>query len=100
VKFEVEGIATLAGKDEELNKALETDEETKMPHIFQRVYQQVFTAMYLFSTVLDAPPPPHDLLGSYKNVAQNEGVSVEMGAEAPPVEAEKATAVSAEEPKT
>lgn len=62
VKFEIEGTAALTGKDTEINKMLEIDPETKVPYVFQKVYQNTFTAMYLLSTILNAPPPPIDLL--------------------------------------
>lgn len=32
---------------------LEIDPETKVPYVFQKVYQNTFTAMYLFSTILN-----------------------------------------------
>jgi hypothetical protein len=80
VKFEVEGTATLTGKDAEINKMLEVDPETKVPYVFQRVYQQAFTAMYLMSTILNAPPPPQDLLFSHREGIP-EDVSVEVGTE-------------------
>ena len=80
VKFEVEGTATLTGKDIEINKMLEVDPETKVPYVFQRVYQYVFAAMYLLSTILNAPPPPHDLLFSHREGVPVEGVSVEVAA--------------------
>jgi hypothetical protein len=81
VKFEVEGTATLTGKDAEINKMLEVDPETKVPYVFQRVYQYAFAAMYLLSTILNAPPPPHDLLFSHKEGVPVEGVSVEVATE-------------------
>ena len=81
VKFEVEGTATLTGKDTEINKMLEVDPETKVPYVFQRVYQHAFAAMYLLSTILNAPPPPHDLLFSHKEGVPVEGVSVEVATE-------------------
>lgn len=77
VKFEVEGTATLTGKDVEINKMLEVDPETKVPYVFQRVYQYAFTAMYLMSTILNAPPPPQDLLFSHREGIP-EDVSVEV----------------------
>lgn len=52
VKFEVGGMATLTGKEAEMGKMLEVDPETKVPHVFQRIYQHAFTAMYLLSTIL------------------------------------------------
>lgn len=90
VKFEVEGTVTLTGKDVEINKMLEVDSETKVPYVFQRVYQYVFTAMYLMSTILNAPPPPQDLLFSHREGVP-EDVSVEVAtdtAEAVTVQAE------------
>jgi len=73
VKFEVEGTATLTGKDEEINKMLEVDAEIKVPYVFQKVYQNAFAAMYLLSTILKAPPPPHSLFPS----SQTEGIATE-----------------------
>lgn len=81
VKFEVEGTATLTGKDSEINKMLETNPETKVPYVFQRVYQHVFTAAYLLSTILNVPPPPEDLLFPYRQGVPAEDVNVEMGGE-------------------
>ncbi|MBC7130306.1 hypothetical protein H5T51_03675 [Candidatus Bathyarchaeota archaeon] len=62
VRFEVEGTATLKGKEAEIDKMLEPDPETKIPFVFNKIYQQAFTAMYLLSTILKTPPPPYDLL--------------------------------------
>lgn len=72
VKFKVEGTATLTGKDEEINKMLEVDPEIKVPYVFQKVYQNAFEAMYLLSTILKTPPPPHNLL-----LSQREGIAAE-----------------------
>lgn len=80
VKFQVDGIATLMGKDADI-QMLEVDPETKMPLLFQRVYQSTFTAMYLMSTILNSPPPQNDLLHSDEQTTPMEGVSVEMGTE-------------------
>jgi hypothetical protein len=80
VKFEVEGTATLTGKDAELSRMLEVDPETKVPYVFQRIYQHAFTAMYLLSTILNVPPPPQDLLFSKKEGVPIEDVTVEMEA--------------------
>jgi hypothetical protein len=81
VKFQVDGTASLSGKDADIQKMLEIDPETNMPILFQRIYQSAFTAMYLMSTILNAPPPPNDLLHSDKQAAPPEGVSVEVGTE-------------------
>jgi hypothetical protein len=77
VKFEVEGTATLTGKDAEINKMLEVDPETKVPYVFQKVYQHTFTAMYLLSTILNTPPPPIDLLLFRREEVPAEGVAIE-----------------------
>ena len=47
---------------EDLEKMLEIDPETKVPHVLNIVYQHVFTSIYLLSTILNAPYPPPDLL--------------------------------------
>jgi len=64
VKFEVEGIATLEGKDADIDKVLDVNPETQIPFVFQRVYQHVFMSMYLLATLIDALYPPPNLLFS------------------------------------
>jgi hypothetical protein len=81
VKFEIEGTATLTGKDEDIRRMLEVNPETKVPHLLPRVYQHAFMSMYLFSTILNTPPPPQDLLGSERQQIPVENVSVEVAAE-------------------
>jgi len=61
---------------------LEVDPETKMPVLFQKVYQHVFTSMYLMSTVLNTPPPPSDLFYSAKPSA-SANVNVEVDSPTP-----------------
>jgi len=78
VKFEVEGTATLMGKDSEINRMLGVDPDTKVPYVFQRVYQYAFTAMYVLSSILNAPSPPHDLLFSRTQGVPVEDISVEV----------------------
>jgi len=73
VKFEVEGTATLTGKDEEIRKMLEVDPEIKVPYVFKKVYQNAFAAMYLLSTILKTPPPPHNLFPH----SQEQGIATE-----------------------
>ena len=64
VKFEIEGYATLTGKDEALSKMLEVDPKTGVPNVFHRVYQHSFMAIYLLATLMDTIYPPPDLLFS------------------------------------
>jgi len=77
MKFEVEGTATLSGKNEEINKMLEVDPELKMPYVFQSVYQNAFAAMYLLSNILKVPPPPHNLLLPQSRGTATRNVDVE-----------------------
>ena len=64
VKFEVEGMATLQGKNPAIERLLEVDSETKIPLLLHRVYQRVFMTTFLLSTLLGTPYPPPDLLFS------------------------------------
>ena len=48
-KFEVEGIATLEGKNSDIEKLLEVNPKTKIPLLLNRVYQKVFTSTYLLA---------------------------------------------------
>ncbi len=64
VKFELEGYATLAGREEALGRMLEVDLKTGVPFVFHRVYQHSFMAIYLLATLMDTIYPPPDLLFS------------------------------------
>jgi len=64
VKFELEGYATLTGRDEALGKMLEVDPKTGVPFVFHRVYQHSFMAIYLLATLMGTIYPPPDLLFS------------------------------------
>ncbi|MBS7614565.1 hypothetical protein KEJ18_02370, partial [Candidatus Bathyarchaeota archaeon] len=35
-----------------------------VPNLLERVYERVFTSVYLLSTLISAPPPPPDLIAS------------------------------------
>lgn len=63
-KFEVEGIATLEGKNPDIEKLLEVNQKTKMPPLLNRVYQWVFTSTYLLANLLDTSYPPPDMLST------------------------------------
>jgi len=66
VKFGIEGLATLVGKDGDIEKLLEIDPETRIPIMLYSVYQRVFMTLFLVSTLLEAPYPPADLFHSSK----------------------------------
>ena len=71
-KYEVEGVAVLEGKEEEIKKMLEVNPETQIPFVFQRVYQHVFLSMYLLATLIEAPYPSPNLLSSGQHVSEAE----------------------------
>jgi hypothetical protein len=91
-KFGIEGSATLTGKDGDIEKLLEIDPETKIPRMLYNVYQRVFMALYLVSTLLETPYPPPDLFHSSRQVAPKIEISPAV---ATPVE----QTVDANEPK-
>ena len=64
VKFNVEGLATLTGKNPAIEKLLEVDPKTKIPLLLHKVYQRVFMDTFLLATLLGTPYPPPDLLFS------------------------------------
>ena len=64
VKFNVEGLATLTGKNPAIEKLLEVDPKTKIPLLLHNVYQRVFMDTFLLATLLGTPYPPPDLLFS------------------------------------
>jgi len=88
VKYEVEGNVTATGKDTLIAKVLEVDPKSKIPFIFHRVYQQVFTAIYMLASVLGTIYPPPDLLASgglgipVKSLGREEQAEVGKEAEA------------------
>jgi len=80
VKYEVEGNATLTGKDALIEKMLKIDPESKVPFVFHRVYQHVFTSIYMLASLLDTIYPPPDLFFSGKQQTPPDGsVRVEQG---------------------
>jgi len=88
VKFGVEGLATLTGKEEDIDKLLKIDPDTKIPRVLQRIYQHSFMAIYLLSAVLESPYPPADLFSpsgqSIPNVDVLSGVNIEGNVETAP----------------
>ena len=63
-RFDVTGTATVTGKSDTVEKLLQTDPETKVPHLLKRVYQQIFLSIFLLSGIINAPHPPPDLMFS------------------------------------
>jgi len=63
-RFDVSGIVSVFGESKAIDKLLETDPDTKVPYLLKRVYQQIFTSIFLLSGIMNAPHPPPDLLFS------------------------------------
>ncbi len=66
VKYEVEGSATLSGKDGLIDQMLKIDPKTNVPFVFHRVYQHAFTAIYTMASFMGTIYPPPDLLSTGK----------------------------------
>jgi hypothetical protein len=63
-KYEIEGTATLIGKEAQIEQILKVDPKSNVPFVFHRVYQHVFTAVYMLASILGTIYPPPDLLFS------------------------------------
>ena len=88
-KFEVEGLATLEGKNPDIEKLLEVTSERKIPLLLNRVYQSVFTSTYLLANLLDTSYPPPDMLTSGDLNKKGPDGHVEWGSLENGTEAEK-----------
>jgi len=75
VKYEVEGTATLTGKDTLIDQLLKVDPKSNIPFVFHRVYQHVFTAIYVAASLMNTVHPPSDLLFAGKQGAVQPGAS-------------------------
>ena len=62
VKYDVEGSATLSGKDQFLDQMLKADPKSNVPFVFHRIYQHVFTTIFTMASFLGTVYPPPDLL--------------------------------------
>jgi hypothetical protein len=88
-KFEVEGLATLEGKNPDIDKMLEVTTERKIPLLLNRVYQSVFTSTYLLAQMMDTSYPPPDMLSSGEMNKNGSEGRVEWGGKEEANEAEK-----------
>jgi hypothetical protein len=68
VKYDVEGSATLSGKDTLIDQMLKVDPRSNVPFVFHRIYQHVFTTVFMMSSFLGTVYPPPDLLFPAKQV--------------------------------
>ena len=58
------GTVTVTGGNEVVEKLLQTNPETKVPNLLERVYERVFTSVFVLSSIINAPHPPPDLIRS------------------------------------
>ncbi len=79
VKYEVEGTATLTGKDALIDQMLKVDPKSNIPFVFHRVYQHVFTAVYMAASLMNTVYPPSDLLFAGKQGAVQPASSSQQG---------------------
>jgi len=63
-RFDISGIVNVSGESKAIDKILETDPDTKVPYLLKKIYQQIFTSIFLLSGIMNAPHPPPDLLFS------------------------------------
>jgi len=63
-KFDVNGTVTVTGGNEVVEKLLQTNPETKVPNLLERIYERVFTSVFVLSSIINAPHPPPDLIRS------------------------------------
>lgn len=68
-KFGIEGNAIVKGKTEVMNEAFSTPPNSNIPNILFQIYEKLFTAIYVSTSIIDMPCPSPELL---KASTQNE----------------------------
>jgi hypothetical protein len=61
-KFSVEGVAIVTGDPAEVEKILSPDPQTNVPQVFTRIYQQVYSVIFMLAGTIDVPYPSPALL--------------------------------------
>ncbi len=61
-KFVVEGTATVNGEESEIEKLLSPDPQTNVPFVFTRIYQTVYSVIFMLAGTIDVPYPSPALL--------------------------------------
>ena len=62
VNFIVDGSTTLRGDAHTIEKMLSPDPQTQVPQVFTRIYQQVYSVVFLLAGTLNVPYPSPALL--------------------------------------
>ncbi len=63
-KFDITGTVTVTGGNDVVEKLLQTNPDTKVPNLLERVYERIFASVFLLSSIINAPHPPPDLITS------------------------------------
>ena len=61
-KFSIDGTSIVTGDSAEIEKMLAADPQTNVPQIFTRIYQQVYSVLFLLAGTIDVPYPSPALL--------------------------------------
>jgi hypothetical protein len=61
-KFVIEGSASLFGEESEIEKLLAADPQTNVPFVFTRIYQMVYSVIFMLAGTVDVPYPSPALL--------------------------------------
>lgn len=64
IRLNLEGKAVVKGKTEEIERVFTTPPDSKVPRLLFEIYDRLYTAIYVASTILDVPCPSPGLLRS------------------------------------
>ncbi|MCL4436604.1 MAG: hypothetical protein M1503_09025 [Thaumarchaeota archaeon] len=82
-RFGVEGLAVVRGKAEDIERVFATPPDSKVPNLLFEIYDRLYTAVYVTSSILDVPCPSPLLL---RSGVQSEQPVEESRSEAPVTE--------------
>ncbi|MFC1754848.1 hypothetical protein ACFL96_15885 [Thermoproteota archaeon] len=60
----IEGNAVVNGKPEVMNESFSTPPNSQVPNILFEIYEKIFTAIYVATSILEMPCPSPELLKS------------------------------------
>lgn len=73
-RLHVAGLATLTGREEEVEKLLAAREQDGTPTLFMKIYQRVYPTMYLLCGSMEIPYPSPGLLRLNRTTTEEEVV--------------------------
>ncbi len=83
-KFVTEGSADIKGEESEIEKLLSADPETNVPYVFTRIYQTVYSVIFMLAGTIDVPyPSPALLKRPHVKAAYSAAAEMENPAAAP-----------------